>query len=78
MDFLFYNCASLTSLNLSNFDTAQVTWIESMFEGCSSLEYINLIKASENQILNSKNIFKGTPENLVICLNQEKTPNFIS
>ena len=47
-----------------------------MFEGCSSLEYINLIKASENQNLNSKNIFKGTPENLVICLNQEKTPNF--
>ena len=74
MDSMFSNCASLTSLNLSNFDTSQVTWIESMFDGCTKLEYINLKKAIENKIINYNNIFRGIPENIVICLTEENTP----
>ena len=74
MDFMFYNCISLTSLNLSNFDTSQVTWIESMFDGCINLEYINLKNVAEKQELNYSNIFRGIPENIVICLTEENTP----
>jgi len=74
MDFMFYNCISLTSLNLSHFDTSQVTWIESMFDGCINLEYINLKNVAEKQELNYTNIFRGIPENIVICLIEENTP----
>ena len=34
---MFNNCSSLTSLDLSNFDTSNVTDMDSMFYGCSSL-----------------------------------------
>ena len=74
MDKMFYNCISLTSLNLSNFDTSQVTLMESMFDGCIKLEYINLKNMSEKQELNYLNIFRGIPENIVICLTEENTP----
>ena len=76
MDFMFYNCTSLTSLNLSNFDISAVTWIESMFDGCKNLEYINLKKFQINNInnLNYDNIFRGTPENIFICLDEIREP----
>ena len=76
MDNMFYNCKSLTSLDLSNFDFSKVTKIESMFEGCSKLEYINLKNFAEKQDLNPAiyaNIFKGIPENAIICLKEQNT-----
>ena len=39
---MFYNCSSLTSLDLSNFNTASVTNMASMFNGCQSLESLDL------------------------------------
>ena len=39
---IFQNCSLLASIDLSNFDTSQVTDMGSMFKGCSSLETINL------------------------------------
>lgn len=40
MDSMFYGCSNLTSLNLSNFDTSNVTIIYNMFYGCSNLTTI--------------------------------------
>ena len=36
MNSAFYNCSSLKSINLSNFNTLSVTDMTSMFSGCSS------------------------------------------
>ena len=74
MDFMFYNCVSLTSVNLQNFDFSSAYWIESMFDGCINLEYINL-KKFEKSGLKYDNIFRGIPENIVICLDEAKAPN---
>ena len=41
MDAVFYNCAKLTSLDLSSFDISKVTSLNSTFMGCTSLERIN-------------------------------------
>ena len=41
-NYLFYNCSSLTNLDLSNFNTQNVTKIQCMFYGCSSLTNLNL------------------------------------
>ena len=40
MNYMFYYCNLLTSLDLSNFNTAKVTGMSGMFEGCESLKTI--------------------------------------
>ena len=58
MDNVFLNCKSLTSINLSNFDTSNATWINDMFNGCSNLEYINLQNVKEtDKIEKIENVF---------------------
>ena len=37
MDNMFYNCAELSSLDLSGFNTIKVKNIKNMFHGCSKL-----------------------------------------
>jgi len=39
---MFYNCQSLTSINVSNFNTSNTNGIGKMFYGCSSLTSIDL------------------------------------
>ena len=50
MDYMFYNCNSLKSIDLSNFNTSNVTNMKGMFYNCSSLTSIILSN------FNSKNI----------------------
>ena len=40
MDYMFKGCSALTSLDLTNFNTANVTYMNNMFEGCSALTTI--------------------------------------
>ena len=42
MERMFYRCEALLSLDLSNFNTAKVEYIDQMFEGCISLTSLNL------------------------------------
>ena len=78
MDNIFLNCKSLTSLNLSNFDSSNAMWMNNMFKGCSNLEYINLQNIKETtKIEKYHDIFKNTPENLVIYLDKEQAPNLV-
>ena len=42
MSYMFYNCKSLKELNLSNFNTQNVTNMFCMFECCESLKELNL------------------------------------
>ena len=42
MSGMFYECSSLKELNLSNFNTNNVTNMSHMFYGCSSLKEINI------------------------------------
>ena len=42
MKYMFYNCSSLTSINLDNFNTAKVRNMNSMFSGCRAVTYLDL------------------------------------
>ena len=42
MNHMFYNCSSLTSLDLSSFNTSQVTDMGGMFGRCSSLTSLDI------------------------------------
>ena len=73
----FIGCSSLSSLNLQNFDFTAMQEVMNFFNGCSNLEYINLKNFDKNKITVYNNIFTGVPNNVVICLNEEKIQNKI-
>ena len=70
MDYMFAGCSQLSSLNLSNFDSSTITGMSSMFSGCSKLTYLNFKNFVENNSLVVTDIFRGVPDNIVICLNE--------
>ena len=56
---MFYGCSSLNELNLSNFNTDNVTDMESMFSLCSSLKELNLSNFNTNKVTNMGSMFSG-------------------
>ena len=77
MGFMFDGCSSLTSLDLSSFDTSQVTRMKEMFYNCKNLEYINMINFSDINLKEFPDIFKDTPDNIVILINQENNGKIV-
>jgi len=55
--YMFYNCTSLTSLNLSNFDTDNVKDMTGMFYKCSSLSSLNLSNFNTDNVNNMSLMF---------------------
>ena len=63
---MFYQCSSLTSLNLSNFNIQNVVNMYSMFYRCNSLSYIDI---SNFIVKNNIELFNGLPENCTVKMN---------
>ena len=59
MSYMFYNCSSLTSLDLSNFNTHNVEDMRGMFCNCSSLVSLNLSNFNNEHIKYMDDIFYG-------------------
>jgi surface protein len=71
MTSMFYNCKSLVSLDLRNFNTSLVTDMKYMFFKCKSLINLNLISFTENQLsLTTTEIFDGINNTLIYCINE--------
>ena len=47
---MFYDCNSLTSLDLSGWDISNVTHTDDMFHGCSALKTIKMVGCSQTTI----------------------------
>ena len=71
----FYNYSSLTSLDLSNFDTSNVTRMISMFEGCSSLTSLDLSDFDTSNVTNTERMFKGCSSLTSLDLSDFDTSN---
>ena len=54
---LFDGCSSLTTLDLSNFDTSEVTSMWSMFSGCSNLTTLNLSNFDTSKVTTMNDMF---------------------
>ena len=54
---MFRGCSSLTNINLSNFNTNNVTNMGCMFYGCSSLTNINLSNFNTNNVTDMSAMF---------------------
>ena len=59
MGYMFNNCPLLKELNLSNFNTSQVTNMEYMFNRCSSLVTLNLSNFNTSQVINMGYMFNN-------------------
>ena len=56
--YLFYNCPSLKTIDLSSFKTDNITSMISMFENCHSLESIDLVSFNTTNVQNMSCMFK--------------------
>ena len=57
---MFHGCSALTSLDLTNFNTAKVTHMNNMFEGCSALTTIYASdKFVTDNVSNGSDMFTG-------------------
>ena len=54
---MFYECSSLTNLNLSSFDTSKVTDMENMFSRCRSLTSLDVSKFDTSNVTNMSSMF---------------------
>ena len=59
LSFLFSNCLCLESVDLSSFDTTNITNMNSMFDQCSTLKKVNLKYLKSNNDINMKYMFNG-------------------
>ena len=58
MDYMFKSCNALTSLDLSNFNTAKVTDMTNMFYGCDALTSLDLTSFNTAEVTNMSNMFR--------------------
>ena len=74
MSWLFYNCTSLISVNLSNFETQNVKNMDYIFYYCKSLTLIDI----SNFITNKKMVylFKELPDNGTIRISSHSQDKF--
>ena len=77
---MFYDCAKLTSIDLSHFDTRHITSMGYLFKGCSSLTSLDLSHFDTSNVTNMKYMFWDCTklENLNISsFNTSKVTNFM-
>ena len=56
---MFSGCSGLTSLDLSHFNTQNVTDMQSMFSGCSGLTSLDLSHFNTQNVTDMIEMFKG-------------------
>ena len=59
VEYMFYGCSALTSLDLSSFDTSKVTSMRSMFEGCIRLTSLNVSSFDTTSVTCMHSMFYG-------------------
>ena len=59
MNNMFEGCSALKSLNLTNFNTENVTNMSCMFSGCSGLESLNLTNFNTENVTDMSSMFSG-------------------
>ena len=75
MSNMFFNCSSLTTLNLSNFVTKNVTYMGGMFYNCTSLTTLNLSNFDTKNVTNMGGMFYNCTSLTTLNLSNFDTKN---
>ena len=57
---MFYNCCNLESLDLSSFNTQNVTNMKGMFLSCKKLQNLDLSSFNTQKVINMSGMFDNT------------------
>ena len=72
---MFFSCSNIIEIDLSYFDTSNVTSMESMFYGCSQLTSIDLSHFNTSKVTNMHSIFSECLKLTSIDLSHFDTSN---
>ena len=75
---MFATCAALTSLDLSNFKTDNVTSMLNMFNGCTALTTLNLSNFDTANVTTMGNMFRGCAALITLNLSNFDTADVTS
>ena len=75
MSYMFYNCSSLTSLDLSSFNTSNVTTMDHMFHNCSSLTSLDLSSFNTSNVTDMSYMFYNCSSLTSLDLSNFNTSN---
>ena len=75
---MFAQCSSLTSLDLSSFNTSQVTDMRGLFEGCKKLTSLNVSSFNTSNVKYMDGMFKDCNSLTSLDLSNFNTSNVVS
>lgn len=78
MSDLFYNCANLTSLDVSGWDTSSVTTMKDMFHNCGGLTSLNLSNFDTSKVTTIEQMFYWCKDITSLDLSGWNTSNVTS
>jgi len=73
--YMFYDCADITEIDFSSFETSQVTNMAVMFYGCSSLTSLNLYQFQTSQVTDMTAMFEYCSSLISLDLSYFHTSN---
>ena len=74
---MFYECRSLTSLDVSNFDTSNVTSMSHMFYDCNELTSLDFRKATFDKVTSYTSMFNFVPSTINIITKDATTKSWL-
>ncbi len=77
-NYMFCECSTLTSVDLSNFNTENVTNMNSMFRECSNLTYLNLSNFNTSKVTNMSHMFRKCSSLIFLNLSSFNTNNVLN
>ena len=72
---MFYECSNITEIDLSDFDTSEVSIMWSMFHGCSQLYSLDFSNFDTSQVTDMESMFHGCSQLSTIDLSNFQTSN---
>ena len=75
MKYMFYGVSNIATLDLSNFDTSNVTDMSYMFYGVSNIATLDLSNFDTSKVTNMKYMFYGTKELVTLDISNFNTSN---
>ena len=75
---MFFNCSSLTSLDISNFKTSEVINMDYMFDSCSSLKILNLSNLDTSKVKGMGGMFHDCKSLISLDLSSFNSRNVIN
>jgi surface protein len=75
---MFAGCSSLTSLDLSSFNTSKVTDMRGLFQGCKNLTSLNVSSFNTSNVQHMDAMFKGCSSLTSLDLSNFNTSNVVS